>query len=320
MKSYIKYLSLSFCLMLTFAAKAQDVKILASIDSTQLAIGQQTLIHYEVTQDLSQNVSFPIFKDTLIRGIEILKVFPQDTTVLSETRIAVKQDILVTSFDSALYFIPGAEFISENNVYKSNPLALKVLTYEIDPESTDVFDIKNIRKPDFVLSDYYWIIICIVLIILAALGVWFAYKRWKNRVGNAEMLDNTPKIPPYDQAILSLDELKEKKLWQQGFNKEYYTSLTDILRKYLNDEYGINAMEMTTSEILQAIKNNENVKPALNNLKQILELSDFVKFAKMTPLKDDNEMSMANALIFVNETKPKPVEVEDEDSEDEEKA
>ena len=299
MKSIIRSLTLIFLSFVSYNVYAQNVQVNASIDSTHLAIGQQTLIHYEVTQDKDQQVTFPAFKDTLVSGIEILKVLPKDTIRLNDSRITVKQDILVTSFDSALYYIPGAEFVAGVNMYKSNPLALKVITYDIADDSTEVVDIMGIKKPEFVIWDYlnifYWILAVAAVCVLA----YIAYKRWRRRVDNPEELDDTPKVPPYDQAISSLESLKEQKLWQQGFNKEYYTALTDILRRYLSDEYHINAMEMTSSEILYEIRSNENVKPVISNLKQILEVSDFVKFAKMTPLLDDNEMSMRDRKSVV---------------------
>jgi len=100
-----------------------------------------------------------------------------------------------------------------------------------------------------------------------------------------------------------LDEIKQQKLWQQGRNKEYYTLLTDTLRKYMVNRFGINAMEMTSGEILELIRLESEANSSYNSLKQILELADFVKFAKLHPLPDENELSLMNAYLFVNQTK-----------------
>lgn len=116
-----------------------------------------------------------------------------------------------------------------------------------------------------------------------------------------------PKLPPHEQAIKELDEIKQQKLWQQGRSKEYYTLITDTLRKYIEDRFGISAMEMTSGEILDLIRKNSEAQSVYDNLRQILQLADFVKFAKMNPLPDENDLSMMNAYLFVNQTKVEEV-------------
>ena len=86
-------------------------------------------------------------------------------------------------------------------------------------------------------------------------------------------------------------------------SKEYYTLITDTLRKYIEERFGINAMEMTSGEILDLIRKNSEAQSVYDNLRQILQLADFVKFAKMNPLPDENDLSMMNAYLFVNQTK-----------------
>ena len=103
-------------------------------------------------------------------------------------------------------------------------------------------------------------------------------------------------------------KLKEEKLWQSGQDKLYYTKLIDILREYLNLRFGINAMEMTSTQILTSLRENKETKLVEKNMKNILAVADFVKFAKMRPLPDDNEASMRNAISFVEDTKPQSEE------------
>ena len=112
-----------------------------------------------------------------------------------------------------------------------------------------------------------------------------------------------------EQAIKELDEIKQQKLWQQGRSKEYYTLITETLRRYIVDRFDINAMEMTSGEILDIIRKQHEADSVYENLKQILNLSDFVKFAKMNPLPDENDLSMVNAYLFINQTKIEEVAV-----------
>ena len=99
-------------------------------------------------------------------------------------------------------------------------------------------------------------------------------------------------------------------MWQQGLNKEYHTLVTDTLRRYISRRYRVNAMEKTSEEILHIIEQENDAHSVYETLKQILHLADFVKFAKLHPLPDENDLSMMNAYLFVNQTKqteaPKP--------------
>ena len=131
----------------------------------------------------------------------------------------------------------------------------------------------------------------------------YLIKRIRSKKSLIPFKKEEPKLPPHEQAIKELDEIKQQKLWQQGRNKEYYTLITDTLRKYIEERFGIHAMEMTSGEILACIRMENEADSVYQNLKQILHVSDFVKFAKMHPLPDENELSLMNAYLFVNQTK-----------------
>lgn len=110
--------------------------------------------------------------------------------------------------------------------------------------------------------------------------------------------------PPYDVAIAKLSRLREEQLCEQGLQKEYYTRLTDILREYLDRRFGINAMEMTSTQIRQALNSSKGEIMSKELVEQVLEIADFVKFAKAQPLGDDNIKAYEAARKFVEDTKP----------------
>ena len=110
---------------------------------------------------------------------------------------------------------------------------------------------------------------------------------------------------------MALSQLRDEKLWQEGREKEYYTHLTDILREYLFGRFGIQAMEMTSSQILSILRSNQETKVLNKQMKEILEMADFVKFAKVKPTPDDNEAAMRNAVAFVEETRPEEIPADD---------
>ena len=281
---------------------AQTV-IKATIDSTHILIGQQTKIHLEIASDKNKQLQIPLISDTLMAGVEVLEISKIDTTDIGNNRMRIKYDYLITSFDSALYLLPPFKVISGIDTTSSSELALKVSTLPVDTESGQFYDIKDIRKPPFVLMDYLvGALLILAIITFAALAVFLIYRLVKKK-SLVPFKKEEPYIPPHIKAINRLNKIKSNKLWQTGKIKEYHSEITETLRKYIEERFGVGAMEMTSGEILADIKKHSDADIAYDNLKQILILADFVKFAKYTPLPDENELSMMNAYLFVNNTK-----------------
>jgi hypothetical protein len=229
----------------------------------------------------------------------------------------LKYDYLITAFDSALYLLPPFQVISDLDTVYSVELALKVSTIPVDTESGQFYDIKDIRKPPFVLMDYLpGILLVLTILALIALAVYIIY-RLKNKKSLVPFKKEEPYVPPHIRAIQKLDAIKAEKLWQMGKTKEYHSEITETLRKYIEERFEVGAMEMTSGEILSELKKFGDADIAYDNLKQILILADFVKFAKYKSLPDENELSMMNAYLFVNNTKkeeiPEDIKKEDED-------
>lgn len=287
------------------AVAQQRPLIDVSIDSAAILIGEQTVLHLTVTADQDRPVQVIIPNDTLMAGVELLNLSKADSTQIENNRLVIKQDLLITSFDSALYLLPPLKVIDGVDTVYSNQVALKVSTLPVNAENPEeYFDIKQVWKPPFVWVDYLPILLGILLILLLAAAAWYGWKRWKEQKSLIPFKKEEPKLPPHEQAIKELDAIREQKLWQQGLSKAYYTQITETLRRYIDGRFGINAMEMTSGEILDLIRQNDEAKPLYENLRQILSLADFVKFAKMNPLPDENDLSLANAYRFVEQTKP----------------
>ena len=284
---------------------ADNVVVSAKMDSTAIWMGEQTMIHLEMAQDKGKVVQMPFLTDSLVTGIEILRVTMPDTTDLGNNRIQIKSDVLITSFDSGFYYIPPFRYILNKDTFTTETLSLKVVPMEVDTTKAG-FDIKGVQKPPFVLWDYISntaLVIIGIVLLLVALGLlyWFW---WRKREHPEEVISPESLLPPHIKAMNALEEVKESKLWQNGQEKEYYTRVTDILREYIDERFHVNAMEMTSSEIISILRKNEDAKLVNHKLKEILEMADFVKFAKMRPLPEDNEAVMRNAITFVEETKP----------------
>ncbi len=293
--------------MLPLLGVAQRVVVNASIDSTAILIGEQTVIHLDVTTNKGQAVLLPVFPDTIMRGIEVIEMLKPDTSDLGNDRLQIRQDYLITSFDSSLYRLPPFLVVAGEDSAYSNSLGLKVSTLPVDVETKEIYDIKDVMKPPFVFSDYLWILWIILGIIIVTLIIVFIVLKMKGRAHVIPGIKKEPDLPPHVRALMELDELKARKLWQQGKVKDYHSKLTDALRRYIEERFNTPAPEMTSGEILNKVRNLSDADSVYDNLKQILQLADFVKFAKYNPLPDENQLSMVNAYLFINQTKKEEV-------------
>lgn len=313
-----KYWILILLLVAGWPLQAARVSVDASLDSMSMFIGNQNYLTLEITVPEESAVSLPVVAaDTLITNVFILRA-SLDSQRVDNGRKRYTQQWLLTCFDEGLYYIPPFTVDVDGEDYVSNYLSLKVMTFDVDTASKAIFDIKPVEKAPFVPSDYLRPIFMVwgglsLAILAVMLVLVFRRRRELERMvaPDPELL-----LPPHVAALKALDTIREEKLWQQGRYKDFYTQLTDVLRKYIFRRYGIGAMEMTSSEILEALRQDEEGKEIRQMLAQILTLSDFVKFAKMNPLPDENDRSLRDAYGFVEQTKQEETPSESGETED----
>lgn len=314
------------CLCCSNKTYSQQSSLKISLDSAHLEMGRQTQLHLQLSVPKSEQGGLLLLPaDTLSKFVEISYVTNADTILSDEESPAtiIRQDIILQSFDSGLYTIGPIPYICANgDTILSNMLSLKVFPVDIDTLQT-IHSFAPVVSPDSkwwdIIPDIildYWAY-CIIILIIVGIGItiWLIYKR-KMPI---PFISSTKSISPYDAAISSLDKLKDQHLCENGMEKEYYSELTEILRIYLEGRFGINAMEMTSTQILESLNNNEETRHHHLLIKRILEIADYVKFAKMRPLPSDNVTAWDNAREFVVETKPEEGPQESENNNIEEK-
>lgn len=298
-------LILLIVLVLSINAYAAVSSVSNGIDPQQIRIGEHVKLHYEVQQEIGDMVSFPMFSDTVVKGVELVENAIYDTVDLNDGRIQVNIDYLVTSFDSGFYYIPALPFECQGDTIMSRALGLSVTTVDVNPETDDVKDIKPIMSAPFSWMEFLtWTGMAIGIIATLALLAFVLMKYvFKKKV---PFIDHEPEplLPPHVVALKRLEQVKEEKMWQNGKIKEFYTEITDIIREYMDRRFGINAMEMTSYEILSLTKKNPEMEEVRQLLRQMLELSDLVKFAKFVPVEAENQRSMIDAFTFVEKTAP----------------
>ncbi|MBD5374003.1 MAG: cell wall anchor protein [Bacteroides sp.] len=283
-----------------------QVSVKVELDSAYLTMGRTTPLHVEVVGNLSETGGL-LLPDTLWRDVEVAAISEPLVTDLGNGRKELRQEITLQAFDSGLYTLPPVLYLQDGKVTESNRPALKVIPVDVDSMAT-VHDYYGAQKPprkffDFLpdwMTDYgVWILLALI-VIGAGLYIYF---KWIKQ-GRIPLMPAKKPVPPYELAMQRLATLRSENLCEKGEEKEYYTRLTDILRNYLDTRFGINAMEMTSTQILQALNKNEETRMPRKYMSRILETADFVKFAKVRPLPDDNAAAFRSALQFVEDTKP----------------
>lgn len=298
--------------------QAQSVTVEAKIDSLQILIGEQTKMQLQVALDSKDHASLPLLKDTLVRGVEILETSKIDTQYLNNNqRMILTQDYIITSFDSALYYLPPLSVMVSDKAYKSNALALKVYSVPIDEENPQAFfGPKTVMKPPFLWEDWVGIFILSILMIPLVGVLIYLFMRLRDNKPIIRKVKIEPKIPPHVLAMQHIDKVKQEKIWQKGEAKVYYTELTDIIRNYIKERFDFNALEMTSSEIIDKLMEIGSDKD-INELKELFQTADLVKFAKHNPLINESDANLIYAIEFINETKvvepenqkPQPTEI-----------
>jgi hypothetical protein len=293
------------------ASFGQDVKVTASFDTSGIYIGDQVKFLITIDQPSNIKLTFPLFKDTLIKNIEVLSGPVSDTSKIQNGRIKISQKYLVSSFDSG-YQVPPVfvELKTENGLkrFYSDYSQLKVMRVKIAPADTTakIFDIIKPYKAPVTLGEIMpWILLVAIIGILAWFSIKYIRKLRKSKKGIEPVINPDP---AHIIAFRELEKLRDEKLWQKGEIKIYYTKLTEILRQYLENRFNVLSLELTTDETLDAlVKTGFKKDGSYNQLKTVLIIADFVKFAKYNPEPSENEAHFQSSWDFVMATKVKEV-------------
>ena len=307
----IKYIFL-FIILLTTIAKSQDVRVNAVLDSSKIRIGEQVKLDIYLNYNANQKdfkIEWPQIGDTLTGKIEVISVSQIDTTIPDKNDPAMilqHQQLIISAYDSGYFAVPGFKFVfnnDTNNVLFTQALLLEVHTVPTDTSATKLKDIKPIFNEPFNWKWYinyiYWGIGAIVFILAVILITVYFTNKNKNKIIEPEK----PKIPAHITALASLEKIKEMQEWKVGNTKEYYSSISETVRQYIEERFSVNALESTTDEIMMAFRTQVVDPTSKEKLQQLLQLSDLVKFAKMTPIEVEHTFTLQNAFDFVNGTK-----------------
>ena len=311
----MKYLSHFFfgvMLFLTGNTFAQlNTEVTTAVDITQLKIGEQINLTLQVKTDSLSMVEFAA--EPLFLPFEIIEESPIDTLRANQHYLYTKRYALI-QFDSGAYWIPPQKIVVDGFSKFSDSIAIEVTTVKVDTIQQPLFDIKPIQTVE---RSYNQLIKNILLVFVFSLLLAILYvlnRQYKKK--KAALLEE---IPPFDRAIQELKALENELPQAQEEYKHYYSKLTDVVRRYLEEEADIDALESTSDELLDKLELRIDAGTldlsleTLNNLKKVLQNADLVKFARSAPaigIATTDRAMVEQVVIETKEALPAPTEEE----------
>ena len=307
MKKYVLFLMAVFTLL--GGLKAQDVEVEGKVESTDVQVGKPFTLNLSLKVPYGWFVEWNDFTtDTLSEQLDIIKRSDVERTADADSNVIVKQQLTLMTFDTGQVQVPPialkyARSFDDPNRLKAytDPIDLYSTTIAVDTTLAYKPIVEPIAAPVQMKEVFPWIL-AVLLLALAAFGIWYWRRHRKTKVDADGNIVRGPVIPPYDKAVGDLETLRQQKLWQSGKVKEYYSSLTDIAREYIEGQFGVNAVEMTTDDILEEIKPLHFSQETYDKLKDTMEVADLVKFAKYSSSNLESENAMNSMTEFVNES------------------
>ena len=315
---WMMVIGLSFIIShLSFSpARAQQVSVEATISPIEILLGEQAEVTVKATMPEGAKSEFPVFQQRkevifnepvmrkdLTPGIELLDSKELGVKGLENGFVERTVVYRITSFYDSLYYLPPFVVKVDGKDYASKSLALKVLTMEVDtlhPEN--FFPPKGVQQNPFLWSEWslpFWLSVC--MLVLLAL-CYYLYLRLRDNKPIITHIRIVKRLLPHQKAMQEIEQIKADKMVSSENSKEYYTKLTDTLRKYIEERYAFNAMEMTSSEIIERLTASQDQK-ALDELRELFMTADLVKFAKYSTLINENDKNLVSAIDFINQTK-----------------
>ncbi|MBQ6405375.1 MAG: hypothetical protein IJJ62_00825 [Prevotella sp.] len=270
-------------------------QVTAKIEPIEMMIGEQAQVTLTINTEEGASIEWPKLqpRQELVPGVEV---------IATTHPVFNEMVITLTSFDGKLYSLPPFKVKVNGKESQTNELALKVIEVEVDTTKLDqFFGPKDVQDNPFLWSEWspiFWL--SVLMLVLTALGIWLFVRLRANKPIIAR-IKIVKRLLPHQKAMKEIEQIKADKMVTSENQKEYYTKLTDTLRRYIEERYGFSAMEMTSSEIIDRLMQTD--QQSLDELRQLFTTADLVKFAKYSTMINENDANLVSAIDFINQTK-----------------
>lgn len=287
-----------------WGAHAQVV-VEQTVDSIGIVIGEQAHLRLDVTLPEGARLQWPKLaaNQYVTPGVEVVAVSDGDTVKAGQGQQKMSRVYTITSFDERLYAIPALAVKVNGKSYQGGTAALKVITVDVDTlHPNQFYPPKDVQDNPFLWSEwrtYLWLAVLTVVLTLVTFYLFIRLRENKPIITKMRIVRH---VPAHKRALSAIEKIKAERMQQSEDQKTYYTQLTDTLRRYIQERFGFNAMEMTSSEIIERLRENGD-KKMLDELRELFATADLVKFAKYSTLINENDLNLVNAVHFIDETK-----------------
>lgn len=246
--------------------------------------------------------------------LALVRSWSIDTLAQTKTHFDMRASVIFAPFEEGTYHLPEVAVarlrkgVLDTLVFEAQSFEVK--TMPVDTATFEVYPLKEQMKYPVTFDEVWpWGVGVLLVAALVFLLVWLIRHR-KSKEENEKTKESS-----YIVALRGLDKFRGEKHWAPEKQKAYYSGITDILKNYIDDRYSIDAPEMTSAELFAALKTEQSLTPELyNEMKELFETADFVKFAKMTTTPEDAAKALPLAVKFVMNTYQ--MELEEEQKED----
>jgi len=309
----VRFLLGAICIFFVVNVQAQTISVGAFADTTDYLVGDFINYGIEIVTRKNIEVISPSFPDTLTH----LELIAREEPVLTEDEKSKTTiyKFIFAGYDSVQAVIPSVIVkyrTTGDSSFKKIITDSVVVHIHTVPVST-AEEIKDVKSPITIPYDWKWLFLWAAIALLIIAAGYFSYKKHKQKKSEQPVEKKIIIIPPHVKALAALEKLDNEQLWQKGFIKDYHSRITEIIRNYFEERFGLPAMELTTTETINHLKGIKEKEIILDITYDFLSNADLVKFAKFQPFESVNKEMMKQAKEIIQSTIPqKPVITEEE--------
>lgn len=293
-----------FCILILSSGRAQEISFTAQNAPEKVSFAQPFDVSFEIAH--TPGYVPELDKDSLAQGFELTR---SEKRVLSPGTAAYDLTLMPFTLGPSTFTVTfllkdqeGGRTLAQA-VSDSKPLTVQPVQYF--KEKT----LRDIRPPYIPSNRLIWLLCALVLVLI----VYFARRWWRDMREERILLRQEQDTRPADIIALSkIQILLQSGLWEKAEYKLFYSELDNILREYFWRRFGLDVSSDTSAELLRRARAVAELHTLMTALKEYVQSSDLVKFARLIPSADLMRRDVYDVQTLVKQTAPRPVETKEE--------
>lgn len=278
-----------------------QVNVESTINKTKIKIGEPIEWKIIAKSNNTAKVIYPLFNSSHILPNGVERLSQKVDTILNGNERQIIYIQRVIAWDAKQYKLPSQKIYINSKCYTTSPLTISVIDVKVNT-SAKAKPADNIHSLPFDIIEWIPLILLFILAICLLFLSYYFYKKSKRANKSIKNKTLSKRLLPHEKALQEINRVKEQNKNTDRDEKQYYTELIDILRNYLSERFMINAMELTSEQIINQLK-DEGDKAKITELQHVFKTADLVKFAKYSTIETERNYSMLNVVQYIEDTK-----------------